>query len=248
MRGCDAGSDREDQPPRRALRARGGAARNGTRTKEDRVGRMLYLGMRLGHQRGHDGGCASGRGASEDVLRRALDSLPVEGFSVQVRRGRSRAWTPATSPCCWTTRTRTTTTTWRTCTGPQAIRRTATAMSMGTTTPTDHAAGAHPQRPRPRSFPPSRSRGRKLSRPCARPRPQPLPRAPRASRDPRDRRGGRHERTREGHGAARVPGVGRGRGRPRTAWTSTRCISTKWAPSTPSPTWSPPPSAWTTST
>lgn len=116
---------------------------------------MLYLECSSGISGDMTVAALLDAGASEDVLRRALDSLPVEGFSVQVGRVKKSAWTPATSPCCWTRNTRTTTTTWRTCTGPAGEpphghghvhgHDRAHDHASGGVSPNDHARGhSHP--------------------------------------------------------------------------------------------------------
>lgn len=46
-------------------------------------------------------------GADETVLRKALKSLPVDGFEVEIGRVKNRDWTPAISGFSWMRRMKT---------------------------------------------------------------------------------------------------------------------------------------------
>ena len=90
--------------------------------KGDAMTKLLYLECTSGISGDMCAAALLDAGASEEAVRRALESLPV--------------WTSATSASCWMPPTRTTTTIWPTCTGRGAQASTVTAMTMATVTPT----------------------------------------------------------------------------------------------------------------
>lgn len=74
-------------------------------------------------------------GADEAVLRKALASLPLDGFDIKISRVKNPGWTPVILTWCWTPPTRTTTTTWRTSTATTTHIAICMNITMTTTIP-----------------------------------------------------------------------------------------------------------------
>lgn len=149
---CRKRQGRPAAPPRPSSARRGGTERNAN--ERGQSGTDAVLGMRLGHQRGHDGGCASGRGgergraapragqpAGGRVLRAGAPRAEVGPGRLRLRRAAGRRAREHDHDMAYLH-------------GPAGDPpHGATAMSMGTTTPTTTPAGAHPPTTTPAVIP-----------------------------------------------------------------------------------------------